>query len=322
MCCCYLPCVMLTCCQAKFTQINEFLKLLIHTDELQHLLPAQAQQQQQPQQHAQQQGEADTSSSQPSPPTPPHSASATLPPSSSSTTNASSSSGPSSSQQAIHILDCGCGSSHLTFGTYHYLHHVKGWPVQLTGVDSNAALMERSNRTCQELGLGSTARFHVSTIADFTPEAAPHIVLALHACDTATDQSLALGVRQGAAIIAAAPCCHKNLHQQLTGWPHTSSSSSSSSQAGGQAADASAVVLAPMLKDGIMRQRFVDLLTDTFRALLLRICGYRWATGGRNMQGRAWAGRAVCIWLLSRFLRGSTPAQQHAAGVAGLPLQR
>jgi hypothetical protein len=176
-------------------------------------------------------------------------------------------------------LDCGCGSSHLTFGTYHYLHHVKGWPVQLTGVDSNAALMERSNRTCQDLGLGSTARFHVSSIGDFAPEAAPHIVLALHACDTATDQALALGVRQGAGIIAAAPCCHKDLHQQLAGWPH----SSSSSPAGVQAADdgvaagaASAVVLAPLLRDGIMRQRFVDLLTDTFRALLLRICGYRW----------------------------------------------
>ncbi|WIA15551.1 hypothetical protein OEZ85_002183 [Tetradesmus obliquus] len=215
--------------QAKFTQINEFLKLLIHTGQLEHM----EQQQQQP--------------------------------------NPSSS---SSSSSALHVLDCGCGSSHLTFGTLHYLHHVRGLPVQLTGIDTNAALMQRSNRYCADLGISDVAQFHTAAIRSYEPDTAPDIVLALHACDTATDEALALGVRLGTGVIMSVPCCQKDLHrqqaaaQQQQQQQRPGSSSSSSSSVNGELFD-------PLLSHGILRQRMLDLLTDGFRAQLLQLAGYR-----------------------------------------------
>jgi hypothetical protein len=59
-------------------------------------------------------------------------------------------------------LDAGCGSSHLTFGTFHYLHNVLGLPVRLTGVDTNRALMQRSNKACEDLGIQDVAAFHTA----------------------------------------------------------------------------------------------------------------------------------------------------------------
>lgn len=152
----------------------------------------------------------------------------------------------------IHILDCGAGSAHLTFATYHYLNNIRQIPAQLSGVDVNADLMARSNTYSQELGLGD-ACFFASPIIEHVPEHAPDIVLALHACDTATDEALALGVKHGASIIMTAPCCHKHLHQQLE----------------------NRAPFDPVMRHGILKQRLGDILTDSFRALLLRIMGYK-----------------------------------------------
>jgi len=179
--------------QGKFSQINEFLKLLEHTGALEHF------------DHA-----------------------------------------------PINILDCGCGSSYLTFATYHYLNDIRGIPTALTGIDVNAKLIDKSSAHSQELGL-SDACFYASAIADYQPEVRPDIVIALHACDTATDDALALGIRQGAGVIMAAPCCHHHLNQQL------------------QAVEP----FQPVLRHGILKQRMADILTDTFRALILRIMGYK-----------------------------------------------
>jgi hypothetical protein len=108
-------------------------------------------------------------------------------------------------------------------------------------------------------------------------------VLALHACDTATDEALALGVRSGAPVIMCVPCCHKTLHQQMAEVQRTrggkgllSARGSGSKGSEWSSAAEAGELLSPMLDHGIMRQRFVDLLTDTFRAQLLRIAGYRW----------------------------------------------
>lgn len=152
----------------------------------------------------------------------------------------------------VRILDCGCGSSHLTFGAYHYLHNVRSLPVSLRGVDTNADLMERSNKYCRELGL-QDVRFDTCAIQQYTPEATPDIILALHACDTATDDAIALGIRTGSPVIMAVPCCHKHLHHQMSG--------------------SGAPPFEPLLRHGIMKQRFADLLTDTFRASLLQVMG-------------------------------------------------
>lgn len=152
----------------------------------------------------------------------------------------------------IHILDCGAGSAHLTFATYHYLNTIRQIPAHLSGVDVNAELMTRSNSYSHELGLGD-ACFYASPIIEHVPQHAPDIVLALHACDTATDEALALGIKYGASIIMTAPCCHKHLHQQLESRPP----------------------FEPVMRQGILKQRMGDILTDSFRALLLRMMGYK-----------------------------------------------
>ena len=154
----------------------------------------------------------------------------------------------------VSILDCGCGSAHLTFAAYHYLNDLRGIPAALAGVDVNAKLMDKNNAYSGQLGLSEAdACFYTSAIADYVPQVPPDMVIALHACDTATDDALALGIRYGAGLILAAPCCHHHLHKQL------------------QAVEP----FQPVLRHGILKQRMADILTDTFRALILRILGYK-----------------------------------------------
>jgi SAM-dependent methyltransferase len=154
--------------------------------------------------------------------------------------------------QPLRILDCGCGLAHLTFALYHYLNHLRGIPAELIGVDVNPTVIAKSNARSQTLGLTDVC-FYQSAIIDYQPPAPPDIVLALHACDTATDEALAQGIRCGAGLILAAPCCQHHLQAQLTAVPP----------------------FAPVLRQGILKQRLGDILTDTFRALLLRIVGYK-----------------------------------------------
>ncbi len=179
--------------QAKFTQINEFLKLLEHTDELQRF--------------------------------------ETTP---------------------VQILDCGCGSAYLAFTVYHYLNAVRHIPAHLIGVDVNDTLIEKDNQQSAQLGF-SDACFQKSAIIDYAPQTPPDIVLALHACDTATDEAIFQGIRAESRLVLAAPCCHHHLHEQLH----------------------AVAPFAPVFQDGILKKRLADILTDTFRALILRIMGYK-----------------------------------------------
>lgn len=149
------------------------------------------------------------------------------------------------------IVDCGCGSSYLTFATYHYLNKVRGIPATLVGVDVNEELMRKSTAHSAQLGYDDLC-FRASPIIDFTPEVAPDIVLALHACDTATDEALARAVAWDAHMILAVPCCHHDLNAQIA-----------------------SELFRPVLRHGILKQRMADILTDSFRALALRIVGYR-----------------------------------------------
>jgi SAM-dependent methyltransferase len=153
----------------------------------------------------------------------------------------------------LHILDCGCGSSYLSFAAYHYINDVRGIPAELVGVDTNGKLIDKSNAAGEALGLGGNLCFVQTPIADYAPENPPDIVLALHACDTATDDTLYQGIRAGSGLILAVPCCHHHLHEQL----------------------GSAEPFAPVLRHGILKKRMADILTDSFRALILRIMGYK-----------------------------------------------
>jgi SAM-dependent methyltransferase len=155
----------------------------------------------------------------------------------------------------LHILDCGCGSAHLTLAIYHYLNHVLGRPAQVVGIDVNRDLLRKRAAETEALGWEGLA-FQVARIIDYQPAAVPDMVLALHACDTATDEALAQAVRWEAKTIYSVPCCHHHLQQQMD------------SQAGPRA-------FAPLLRHGILKERLGDILTDALRAQTLRIMGYR-----------------------------------------------
>lgn len=152
----------------------------------------------------------------------------------------------------VNILDCGCGSAYLSFAAYHYLNDIRGIPTNLVGIDVNETLVEKSNRHTQELGFDKMC-FQKSAIISYTPEVPPDIVLALHACDTATDEALAQGIRWGARLILCVPCCHHDLHEQIQ----------------------ATAPFKPVLQDGILKKRMADILTDSFRALILRMLDYK-----------------------------------------------
>jgi SAM-dependent methyltransferase len=151
------------------------------------------------------------------------------------------------------ILDCGCGSSYLTLAAHHYLNDVLKVPARLLGVDVNDEAIRKSTARAETLGAGTLA-FACGKIGAI--DAPADIVLALHACDTATDDALAQAVRSDAKLILCAPCCHRHLNGQLR-------------------PDGPAGVLRPVLRHGILRERTADLVTDAFRALALRVMGYK-----------------------------------------------
>jgi len=156
------------------------------------------------------------------------------------------------------LVDLGCGHAYLTVGAYVWLARVRGLPVRMHGVDVRESSLERNTALATELGWGDELTFEAATIADAAGEPRPHVVVALHACDTATDDALARAVRWKAPVVLAAPCCHHDLQAQLA--------------AHGRAAPSPYSLLT---RHGLLRERFVDVLTDAVRASLLRIVGYR-----------------------------------------------
>ncbi len=155
----------------------------------------------------------------------------------------------------LHVVDFGCGNAYLTFAVYYYLHEILKLDAHVTGVDIKADLIERHQEKARRLGW-SQLSFKVGTIGDFVPESAPDVVVALHACDTATDDALAKGIRWESKLIVCAPCCQHDLQVQMAQAP-------------------APTPLASVLNHGILFERMGDILTDTFRATLLRIMGYR-----------------------------------------------
>src|SRR4029077_5563398 len=113
----------------------------------------------------------------------------------------------------------------------------------------------RNTALAQRLGCADRVRFVAGTILDADVEPAD-VVLALHACDTATDEALARAVRWRAPVVLAAPCCHHDIQRQLT-------------------AASPPEPYAALVRHGILRERFADVLTDSLRAELLRLLGYR-----------------------------------------------
>jgi SAM-dependent methyltransferase len=152
------------------------------------------------------------------------------------------------------VVDLGCGNAYLTFAAYRYLSH-RFPDVTVTGVDIREDQRERNTALARELGYADAVRFVAGSIVD-APLDGADVVLALHACDTATDEALARAVRWEARYVLAAPCCHHDIAAQLRdrGAPGP---------------------YRMMVRQPILRERFADVLTDSLRAALLRLYGYR-----------------------------------------------
>jgi SAM-dependent methyltransferase len=161
-----------------------------------------------------------------------------------------------SARRPLRVVDLGCGNAYLTFAAFRYLTEVRSLPVSAVGVDIKAQAREHNTRVAAELGFVDHMTFVESTILGVEVAERPDLVLALHACDTATDEALARAVRWQTPVIVAAPCCHHDIQRQLD------------------------TELVPaeyrlMTRHGILKERFADVLTDTLRAAILRLLGYR-----------------------------------------------
>ena len=155
----------------------------------------------------------------------------------------------------INVIDFGCGNAYLTFAIYFYLHDVLHLEAHVTGVDVNADLIQRHIQKVEALGWEHLS-FEVSPIAEYQPPTPPDMVLALHACDTATDDAIAQGLQWNSRLIICAPCCQHELQSQMSKMELPEALSS-------------------VFQDGIFFERMGDILTDTFRATILRMKGYR-----------------------------------------------
>jgi hypothetical protein len=158
-------------------------------------------------------------------------------------------------QSPLSLVDCGCGSAHLTFAVYHYLNYVLELPTQMIGLDVKDDLLKRHSAQSQDLGWNDLT-FQATRIVDYQPSVPPSIVLALHACDTATDEALAQAVKWQSKMIFCAPCCHHHLQHQM-------SKQTTPSQ------------FRPVLRHAVFKERLGDILTDSFRCLILQMMGYR-----------------------------------------------
>ena len=155
-----------------------------------------------------------------------------------------------SDQQEIHIADFGSGKAYLTFAVHDYLNDALAIKPQVTGVELRQGLVDLCNQTVAKLSLEGI-KFEQGDVQHFAAQNI-NIMIALHACDTATDYAINMGIRSNADIIMCSPCCHKQIRPQLK----------------------SPSVLAPLLQHGIHLGQEAEMVTDGLRALLLEANGY------------------------------------------------
>ena len=152
---------------------------------------------------------------------------------------------------SFHFADMGCGKGYLTFGLWHLFARLQKRPVRVTGVESRPDLVNTTNRLAKQIGANGL-EFVQGDIASVKLPPLDALI-ALHACNTATDDAIKRGIELGAKLIVVAPCCHKELRPQL-GKPEP---------------------LAAVLRHGLMEERMAEWATDGLRALFLEWAGYR-----------------------------------------------
>ena len=164
------------------------------------------------------------------------------------------------SENQLHIVDFGCGKSYLTFAVHYFLTEIRKIPCKIEGLDLKEDVINYCNQITQKLEL-KNLNFKIGNIADYSEKEAPDIVITLHACDTATDFALQYAVSRGARAILSVPCCQHQINTQIT------ANKELLSQKDG--------LFSPLLKWGIIREKFSALLTDALRGEWLEQQGYK-----------------------------------------------
>ncbi len=150
------------------------------------------------------------------------------------------------------IVDLGCGHAYLTFAAHQYLRE-QGIPVKVIGIDIRSQARDRNNQIAKDLGISSSIEFRAEEISETSLKSAD-IAIALHACDTATDDAIAWAINNGAKLALLAPCCHHDIQAQMNEIPEPWSL---------------------VTRNGIMKERMGDLLTDAIRMQIMKLQGYR-----------------------------------------------
>ena len=155
-------------------------------------------------------------------------------------------------EEPLRLVDLGCGHAYLTFAAHQYLRSAR-IPVQVTGIDVRESSRDRNNTIAKALGIESTISFLAEEISQTTINEAD-VAIALHACDTATDDSIAWALNRNVPLTLFAPCCHHDIQAQMSVAPEPWSL---------------------ITRHGIMRERLGDLITDSLRIQLMKLQGYR-----------------------------------------------
>lgn len=150
----------------------------------------------------------------------------------------------------LKIADMGSGSGYLTFALTDYLTHFSDNDAQITGLELRPELVEKCNTIAEQCSY-SNLQFEAGLIQDYENDI--DVLIALHACDTATDDAILKGLKSQAGLIVCAPCCHKQIRKQLD----------------------SKITIPEILKHNIYQERFSEMLTDSIRALILEAYGYK-----------------------------------------------
>ncbi|MEO6741885.1 MAG: SAM-dependent methyltransferase [Chthoniobacteraceae bacterium] len=152
--------------------------------------------------------------------------------------------------KSVRVCDMGAGKGYLTFATHEFF-RVRGVAAEVTGVEQRADLVGLTNGIATEQKCEGLL-FCEGSIGAFTLPENLDVLIALHACDTATDDALAAGVRAGAKLIVVAPCCQKEVRREFS----------------------PPEILRGVLRHGILAERQTEILTDGIRALALEAAGY------------------------------------------------
>lgn len=158
------------------------------------------------------------------------------------------------SDRPIRIADFGCGKSYLTFAVHYFLTEIKHLQVEILGLDLKKDVIEYCNKIVSELNLTGLT-FDIGNIAEYNYKNSPDIVITLHACDTATDFALNYAVKHNCKAILSVPCCQHEINSQIN-------------------KNLAPEEFAPLLKYGIIKERFSALVTDALRGELLESAGY------------------------------------------------